>query len=268
MSGSPSSPRPRVVAIVQARMTSSRLPGKVLMPIAGRASILFMCRRLQRARTLDAICVATSLDPSDDQLAACVEAAGLPVFRGAQDDVLARFLGAAQSQAADIVVRLTGDCPLIDPDLVDRVVGLLIDAELDYSSNIAPPTFPDGLDVEAITMNALRAAADEAALPSEREHVTLFLRAQPERFRSGCVTAVADLSKLRWTVDYPDDLDLVRRLVAGVNGDPVQADRFDFLRVHEGLEDDGLPNHARNEGLAASLLKEAGGAAGPGLDRD
>src|SRR4051794_8965599 len=111
MSAAPS--RPRTVAIIQARMSSSRLPGKVLMPISGRPSILFTCARVARARNIDAICVATSVDPSDDALAACVEEAGIAVYRGSLDDVLDRFAGAARVHGAEIVVRLTGDCPLI-----------------------------------------------------------------------------------------------------------------------------------------------------------
>lgn len=245
----------RTVAIIQARMSSGRLPGKVLEPIAGRAAILFMYERLLRARRLDGICLATSADASDEQLAETAGRAGLPVFRGSLDDVLDRFVCASRAQRCDIVVRLTGDCPLIDPDIVDRAVAMLDEDGLDYVSNSDPPTFPDGLDVEAIRMAALESAAAEAQLGSEREHVTPFIRNRPERFRCGNLRSSVDLSALRWTVDYADDLELVRRLAEGVGGDPVLADRFDFLRVYDELAP-GEPAHPRNEGLAASLARD------------
>jgi spore coat polysaccharide biosynthesis protein SpsF len=249
-------PRPRTVAIIQARMSSSRLPGKVLMPIAGRPAILFMAERVRRARNVDAICVATSVDPSDDALAACVEQAGIAVCRGSLDDVLDRFVAAARAHEAQTVIRLTGDCPLIDADVIDRVAGL-VHAGCDYASNIEPPTYPDGLDVEAMSIAALESAGAEARLGSEREHVTLFIRHRPERFRAGHVASSVDLSAMRWTVDYPDDFVQVRALTDGVGRDPVEADRFDFLRVHEALGRSANAAYARNEGLAASLARDA-----------
>ncbi len=255
--------RPRTVAIIQARMSSSRLPGKVLMEIAGRPAILFMCARVARARSVDAICVATSVDPSDDALAACVAEAGIAVHRGSLDDVLDRFAGAARAHEAAIAVRLTGDCPLIDPELIDEAAGMIAGGGFDYASNSDPPTFPDGLDVEAMTMAALATACAEAKLGSEREHVTPFIRNHPERFRAGHVRAPVDLSALRWTVDYPDDLALIRALAGGVAGDPVAASRFDFLKVHERLGPAGNAAHVRNEGLAASLAKDAEGGTPP-----
>ena len=253
--------RPRTVAIIQARMSSSRLPGKVLMPIAGRPAIQLMCERVRRAGNVDAICVATSVDPGDDALAACVEQAGIAVHRGSLDDVLDRFVSAAREQGAEMVIRLTGDCPLIDADLIDQVAGL-VHAGCDYASNGDPPTFPDGLDVEAMTIAALESAAMEARLGSEREHVTLFIRNRPDRFRAACLASPVDLSALRWTVDYPDDLAQVRALAEGV-ADPVAADRFDFLRVHEALGPAVNAGHARNEGLAASLARDAAASSPP-----
>jgi spore coat polysaccharide biosynthesis protein SpsF len=247
--------RLRTLAVVQARMSSGRLPGKVLAPIAGRPGILFMYERLLRARRLDGICLATSVDSSDDPLAEAARGAGMPVFRGSLDDVLDRFVGAARLHGSEIVVRLTGDCPLIDPDLVDGVVALLDEEGYDYVSNANPPTFPDGLDAEAVRMEALESAGAEASFGSEREHVTLFIRNRPERFRCGNLRSPLDLSALRWTVDYQDDLELVRQLVGGVKGDPILADRFDFLRAYDELGL-GKAAHPRNEGLAASLAQD------------
>ncbi len=248
----PAAGAPRTVAIIQARMSSSRLPGKVLMPIAGRASILFMCDRVRRARSVDALCIATSDDPSDDPLADCLRSAGIPCVRGSLNDVLARFSMAARTYEARTVVRLTGDCPLIDADLIDRVVHHLHAEGLDYASNIDPPTFPDGLDVEAMTIGALDTAGREARLAAEREHVTPFIRENPRRFRAGHVLSPVDLSNLRWTIDYSDDLEFVRKLIRKLDVDPVLADRYDFLRIIDKYELGTGAAHARNESLQSA----------------
>lgn len=172
----PTPPSPRRVAIIQARMSSSRFPGKVLEPLLGLPMIVFMARRVQQARLVDEVLVATSTDPSDDALAQALQSYGMGCFRGSLNDVLSRFHDAAVHTRADQVVRLTGDCPLMDADLVDRALALLTSSGADYVSNVAPPSYPDGLDVEAFTMAALHDAWRNAQLPSEREHVTLYLR--------------------------------------------------------------------------------------------
>jgi spore coat polysaccharide biosynthesis protein SpsF (cytidylyltransferase family) len=249
----------RTVAVIQARMSSSRFPGKVLMPLEGRPMIGFMLDRVRRARHLDAIVVATSEDPSDDELARCVESLGFACHRGSLNDVLARFEGAARVAGADVVVRLTGDCPLMEPDLIDRVVAHLHDSGADYVSNIAPPTYPDGLDVETFTMAALLRAAAEAVLPSDREHVTPYVRRTENGFRLDNLRGLADLSHLRWTVDYPDDLRFVAALLDAAGGaDPLQADRFDFYRaIERNPALLAINHHERNEGYALSLAAEA-----------
>jgi spore coat polysaccharide biosynthesis protein SpsF len=243
----------RVVAVIQARMSSSRLPGKVLMPIAGRPLLAFMVERVRRAKLLDAIVVATS----DDPMAAMLIENDIAVWRGSLDNVLTRFHDAALSQNADVVLRLTGDCPLIEPQLIDACVNMLAGQCLDYVSNTTPPTYPDGLDVEAMTMSALSQTEKEATLVSEREHVTPFIRRYPDRFTNSALTSAIDFSALRWTVDYADDLDTVRAMVDAIEGDPVLADRFDFLRVIDQLKlSDTSARHARNEGLAKSLRED------------
>ncbi|MCE4556111.1 cytidylyltransferase domain-containing protein [Roseateles cellulosilyticus] len=248
---------PRTLAVVQARLSSSRLPGKVLMPLHGMPMILFMLARVRRTTRIDEIVLATSTDASDDPLADAVAAAGYTVHRGPLDDVLARFVGAVEPRAADWVVRLTGDCPLIDPAIVDRVISQAQSERLDYCTNADPASFPDGLDVEVCTRAALLASATDARLQSEREHVTLFIRNHPERFRLNHLRAVADLSALRWTVDHADDLALVQALVAAIaarGGDPLQADLFDLLRVVSEQPQLAHANlHQRNEGLLKSL---------------
>lgn len=243
----------RTVAFIQARMSSSRLPGKVLEPLHGEPMIAFMARRAARARRLDRLVVVTSTDPSDDLLADAVAGASLPVFRGALNDVLQRYVDAARSYAADEVVRLTGDCPLIDPAVIDAVIEARRRGAADYTSNVDPPTFPDGLDVECFTREALERAARHAEQPAEREHVTLWMRSEAAGLRRENVRALADLSHVRLTVDYRDDLELVRRIVASL-AKPHDADLFDILRVlaaEPALL--AINRHDRNEGLGRSL---------------
>ena len=206
----------KTVGIVQARTGSTRLPRKVLLDLAGAPLIARMLERVGRARCLDALWLATSIDPADDELAALVSPLGIPVFRGPLDDVLGRFHAAAERASADVVVRLTGDCPLQDPAVIEQAVHLFLDAggDLDYLSNTLDPTFPDGLDVEVFSRAALTRANREATLPLEREHVTPYLTGSSGRtqgvFRLGQLQAGADFSHLRWTVDEPEDLELAR----------------------------------------------------------
>jgi spore coat polysaccharide biosynthesis protein SpsF len=222
----------RRVAIIQARMSSSRLPGKVLEPIAHTPMIVFMLRRVARAALLDHIVVATSGDRTDDELAREVNRNGFKCHRGDLLDVLKRFDSAAEEAAADVIVRLTGDCPLVDPDLIDRAVSTLVSEKLDYVSNVEPSTYPNGLDVEAFTRHTLKGIHKSAQLPPDREHVTRYVRRNPHLFRTANIRSHIDLSALRWTVDHYDDLAFVRALVGALpGGDPILADRFDFLRV-------------------------------------
>jgi spore coat polysaccharide biosynthesis protein SpsF (cytidylyltransferase family) len=251
----------RRVAIIQARMSSSRLPGKVLAPLLGLPLIVFMARRVQRAQLVDEVVVATSTDASDDRLAATLADHGITCVRGSLDDVLDRFRTAARVRGASQIVRLTGDCPLMDADLVDRALTLLSTSGADYVSNVSPPTYPDGLDVEAFTMTALEDAWANAKQPSEREHVTLYLRAGHEHVRTAGWSALSDLSALRWTVDHADDLAHVRALLelAGATSE-TGFDRFDLYRVIERERLGAGADHQRNEGLAKSLANDPGAA--------
>ena len=217
-----------VVALVQARLSSTRLPGKVISDLAGRPLIVFMIERLQHAKRLDQIVVATSEDASDDPLVELLVERGIDHVRGSLHNVLSRYLFAARSTGARTIVRLTADCPLIDPNLVDDVVGAL-DGH-DYSSNIEPRTYPDGLDVEAFTIEALIRADSSADLLADREHVTPWMRNAASGLRRACCVSPLKLGALRWTVDRSEDLDYVRSLVAQVDH-PIEADQFDFLRA-------------------------------------
>jgi spore coat polysaccharide biosynthesis protein SpsF len=225
-----------VAAIVQARMTSTRLPGKVLMEAAGRAMLAHQIERVRRAGTVDLLCIATTTNAQDDPVAALAEAEGVAVFRGSEQDVLDRFTGAAESVGADIAVRLTGDCPLTDPALVDAVVTAFraADPPVDYATNSFPRTWPIGLDVEVASMAALRIANAEATDRYDREHVMPFLYRQPERFRVASVPAPEDLSGHRWTLDEPADFDLLRRILEALAAKPGFGwrDVIDLLETH------------------------------------
>lgn len=201
------------VAIIQARMGSTRLPGKVMRPVAGKVMIEVLLERLSRSVKVEAIVLATSVSTENDDLCSHVEALGYPVYRGAEDDVLDRYYHAAVAQRANTVVRITGDCPLIDPVLVDDVIRQHELEDNDYTSNISPPTFPDGLDVEVLRFTALETAWQNTVEPAEREHVTPYIRHSPQ-FRRGNLAATSDYSANRWTVDEPEDYELISKIFA------------------------------------------------------
>lgn len=203
------------VAIVQARMTSSRLPGKVLADVAGRPMLAQQLRRVRAMGEIDEIVLATTALASDDPVAELGRREGVRVFRGGEHDVLARFVGAARESQAELIVRLTGDCPLVDPATSDRVVRELRERapEKDYASNVLRRSYPRGLDTEAMFRDTLERAARMGRSPDAREHVTWFIhRERPELFRLHSVADGEDHSDLRWTVDTGEDLALVRRL--------------------------------------------------------
>lgn len=208
--------KPRIVAISQARMTSTRLPGKVLMPAAGRPLLAHHLDRLSRTPGLDAVVLATTVNAADDPVAACAESLGVQVFRGDEQDVLGRFAGAAALAQADLVVRVTADCPLIDPALAGRLIAAFRDdPSLDYLS-IDSTRYPRGLDAEIFPRALLDEAAAQATDPAEREHVTPYIYCRPERFRLGTPLAPdepVDPPGQRWCVDEPADYELVRRLL-------------------------------------------------------
>lgn len=200
-------------------MSSTRLPGKVLADVAGAPMILRQIERLRRSAGLRMIVVATSDQPTDDPLAACLEEAGVAVFRGPLDDVLARFIGAIQEFGpVRTIARLTADCPLVDPALVDETLALHRRSGADYTSNTpARRSYPKGLDVEVFEAVALKAAAGETADPYDHEHVTPFLYRHPERFKVAGLEQAADEGDVRWTVDRPDDLEFVRAVYDGLH---------------------------------------------------
>ena len=200
-----------VVAIVQARMGSTRLPDKVMKRIGGVPMIELLLSRLGRALEVDEIVLATSHDPRNQQLVEHVVSLGFRCFRGSEDDVLDRYYQTASATGADAIVRITGDCPLVDPALVDEIVRAFRTSGADYLSNTSSPSYPDGLDVEVFSMAALAAAWQEAVEPFDREHVTPYLR-RTDRFSQGSFQNGEDLSALRWTVDEAADFSVMERV--------------------------------------------------------
>jgi len=203
-------------------MTSTRLPGKVLADLAGQPLLGRMLARVRRAETLDATWVATTANATDDPVAAFCASRDVPVFRGDEADVLGRFAAAAAAARADVVVRLTADCPMMDPALIDEAVERRDAGGFDYLSNAGERTYPDGLDIEVFTRAALDKADREARHPFHREHVTPYLRTglyddiPTGQFKIGSMEGPADFSHLRWTVDTPADLERVRAIVAAL----------------------------------------------------
>jgi spore coat polysaccharide biosynthesis protein SpsF len=203
------------VMIVQARATSSRLPGKVLLDLGGRPMLVQQLVRLRQCRNVDEIVVATTTETNDEPVAMLAREAGVRVFRGSTDDVLLRFVGAAQEARADVVVRVTADCPLIDPEICDRVIAELVEhpSECDYVSNVIRRTFPRGLDVEAMFFDVLLRMDRLARSTPAREHVTIVPRSErPSLFLCRDVVDEVNNSDLRWTVDTPADLRMIRLL--------------------------------------------------------
>jgi glutamate-1-semialdehyde 2,1-aminomutase len=198
----------KVIAIIQARMGSTRLPDKVMTRILGTPMIELLLRRLSLAGRVDQIILATSRDKRNQELADHVQRLGYPVYRGEENDVLDRYHSVAKHYGPDAIVRITGDCPLIDPALVDEVIRAFEAEEVDYLSNINPPTYPDGLDTEVFSFQALDRAAREATTPADREHVTSFI-IESGLFRVGNIENSQDCSDLRWTVDEPMDLEVI-----------------------------------------------------------
>lgn len=207
------------ICVVQARTGSTRLPGKVLADLGGRPMLAFMLERL-RPLKVDKLVVATSSLSADDGVAEVAAAAGAAVVRGSEDDVLSRFVVALRTFPADVIVRLTADCPLIDPQVVADAMRLLIDSGADYASNTLSRTFPDGLDVEVMKARALRDADAEAVDPLEREHVTPFIYWRPQRYRLASLTTPESLGAERWTVDTLADLTWVRGIAQALSSAP------------------------------------------------
>lgn len=209
-----------IVAIIQARMGSRRLPGKVLKDIGGRPMLSWVVERASRAQTIDKVVVATTTEASDQPIAEFCSQADYAYTRGKVYDVLDRYYTASQQFEADVIVRLTADCPVIDPNIIDKTVQTFLDARppADFVANRLPPpwgrTYPIGLDVEVCTFRGLETAWKQAKRPHQREHVMPYLYENEDRFNILLVNHERDYGNLRWTVDTPADLTLIREVVS------------------------------------------------------
>ncbi len=259
-----------IAAFIQARMASTRLPGKVLKPILERSMLELQIERVQSCKTIDHIVVVTSTSTDDQQIADLCQRLNIDVFRGNLEDVIDRFYQAAKQFNPDHIVRLTGDCPLIDPKIVDDTVRLYLEQQCDYGTNCMPPTYPDGLDVEIFSFYLLELAWKEATLPSQREHISVFFEGQPQRFKIANLAHEEDLSAMRWTVDEPEDFKFVKRVFEALYpGNPSfgMEDVLNLLRKRPELAK--LNKHfVRNEGLIISREKDKDFTASSGRSED
>ncbi len=244
------------VAIIQARMSSRRLPQKVMAEIIGKPMLYHVVKRAERAEMINKVIIATSDHCADDTIEAFCKDNAVNCFRGSLDDVLERYYQAARYFKAEVIVRLTADCPLLDPDVIDRVIETFFRGGYDYVSNMLECSYPDGLDTEVFSFEALERAWREAKLKSEREHVTPYIRNHPELFRLGNVSHMENISHMRWTVDDPRDIDFVRSVFERLgNSHFGMKEILNLLKKHPELsaKNAGIE---RNEGYLKSLRED------------
>jgi spore coat polysaccharide biosynthesis protein SpsF len=209
----------KIVAIIQARTGSTRLPNKVFADIQGHPMLWYVIQRARAANTLSEVVVATTTEPVDEAIVNFCKGLGVSCFRGSENDVLDRYYKAAQQYGAEIVVRITSDCPLIDPEIIDKTVQAFLAEQPDYASNTVVRTYPRGLDTEVMSFGTLQRAWHEANQPYQRAHVTAYVYENPDQFKILHVTGDKDYSALRWTVDTPEDLEFVRAIYSRSEGD-------------------------------------------------
>jgi spore coat polysaccharide biosynthesis protein SpsF len=202
----------KTCAIIEARMTSTRLPGKILLPVMGKPLLELLVERLKCVHSLDEIIVATTVNPTDDVVETLTRKIGVGCFRGSEDDVLCRVLGAAKKYRVDVIVEVTGDCPLIDPEIVEKLIGIYREGNFDYVSNVLKPTYPVGMDTQVFSTEVLQKVADLTRDPIDHEHVSLYIYEHPELFslynhESGLPEKYGNL---RLTLDTSEDFALIR----------------------------------------------------------
>lgn len=244
-----------ILAILQARVSSTRLPGKVLKLLLNKPMLVRQIERIKRSKLIDMLVIATSVDPLDDLIELLCNENNMLCFRGSLSNVLDRFYQAALVYKPDHIIRLTGDCPLIDPIVIDYVVQFYLKGNFDYASNTVKPSFPDGLDVEIFSYQSLKKSWYEAELPSEKEHVTSYILAHSKLFKIGNFSNAIDLSKYRWTVDEKEDFELVTKIYEALypgNAAFNTNDILNFLEKNFVLKKLNS-NYRRNEGYKKSL---------------
>ena len=243
--------------IIQARMGSTRLPGKVMKIIDTKnPSLQYTINQLQNCKTLDKIIVATTDFSEDDVIVNHLENTGMDIFRGSSDDVLDRYFQCAKHYGLSSILRVTADCPLIDPEIVDHGINIFLSENYDYVTNTSPRSFPDGNETEIFTFDALKKAWENSKLPSEREHVTPYFRNNKQNFKIKNFEHTSNLSNLRYTVDFPEDLKLVKILISKIQSRPIRLnDILNLLNSQPELLEINK-NHKPNEGFKRSLEED------------
>ena len=234
----------KIVAIIQARMGSTRLPDKVLLPVLGKPLLGWMLGRVAKCSEIDDIIVATTTDPRDNNIVHFAQSIGCKTYRGSEDDVLDRYYQAASLVSADVIIRITADCPLLDPQVLDQMIRYFTSEELDFLSNSEPlpSSWPDGMDVSIVNFDSLQLAWKQAVKPSEREHVTFYFWNNPSLFKCKRIEHEPNWSKYRVTIDYQEDFDLIKAIIehfdnsghAGIN-DVLMKDIVNFLNENPAL---------------------------------
>jgi len=225
----------KTVIISQARMTSTRLPGKVLKKVQGKSLLEYQIERLKRSRIADEIVIATTTNESDLLIVELCQQLQVKYFRGSEEDVLSRYYEAAKKFKADVVVRVTSDCPVIDPMVIDSVISYFLEKypDFDYISNTQERSFPRGMDTEVFSIKALTEAFNETTAKPDREHVTTFIRHQGDRYKLGGLTYHENQSLHRWTVDTEEDLNLVSKIIDALYPEKVDFTLKDILNLLE-----------------------------------
>lgn len=221
----------KIVAIIQARMTSTRLPGKVLKEVMNKTLLEYQLERVSRSKYIDEIVVATTINQTDEPIVELCKKFGVSVYRGSEYDVLSRYYEAAIQSNAEVIVRITSDCPLIDPEIVDQVIKLYIDNQVDYASNTLERTYPIGMDTEVFSFEALKQANEQATLERDREHVTAYMYVEQQIFQKKGLTYNKDLSNHRWTVDTNEDFELVSKLLEHLYSEKPQFTMGDIIEL-------------------------------------
>ena len=226
-------------AIIQARFMSTRLPGKVLLEVNNKTILEYVIERVKKASGVEDVIVATSVEKEDDKIFNLVSDLNVKVYRGSEEDVLDRFYGAAKFFNLKHIIRITADCPLIDPEIINEVINLYFQENADYCSNTIEETFPDGEDVEVFSFAALEEAWENARLMSEREHVTTYIRNRADRLKVVSYKNNRDLSSRRWTLDQKEDFIVIKSILENLyekKSDFCMEDILEFLKENPALE--------------------------------
>jgi spore coat polysaccharide biosynthesis protein SpsF len=250
----------KILAITQARYGSTRLPAKILKEVNGKTLLEIHIERILQSRKITKLKVATTNEEGAEKIVAIANKLAVETYQGSVDDVLERFYQTAKPELPDYVVRLTSDCPLIDPEIIDNVIQQCIESGCDYASNVLLPTFPDGMDVEIFKFSALEKAFNEARLASDREHVTPYIWRNStfkggKLFKSINVESPVDYSEYRITVDTIEDFSLVENLINNLGIDKSFRDYVNYIEIHKNVKQINQ-QYIRNEGYEKSLLKD------------